>query len=149
MHTNDQIASLATQPCNSTYICNIDLILLQKKALGMQNTMMQKSEFLKMRDCSGFLQIGSQIAKNKNKEQTVYLILCLTTLIQAVPSRHNFFYCYTIWLISDVIYSMVKMKDQAMFQSKWFFLGYQIISRFNISFMAYGMCPSTSHQVVI
>ena len=27
----------------------------------MQNTMVQKSEFSKMRDCSGFLQIGSHI----------------------------------------------------------------------------------------
>ena len=62
MHTNDYMASLATQPCNSTSICNIDLILLQKKALVMQNTMMQKSEFLQMRDCSRFLQIGSHIS---------------------------------------------------------------------------------------
>ena len=27
----------------------------------MQNTMVKKSEFSKMRDCSGFLQIGSHI----------------------------------------------------------------------------------------
>ena len=46
LHTNDYMASLTTQPCNFTSICNIDLILLQKKALGMQNIMMQKSEFL-------------------------------------------------------------------------------------------------------
>ena len=32
----------------------LDLILLQKKALDMQNTMMQKFEFSKMRDSSGF-----------------------------------------------------------------------------------------------
>ena len=42
-------------------ICITDLILLQKKALGIQNTMVQKSEFSKMRDCSGFLQIGSHL----------------------------------------------------------------------------------------
>ena len=30
MHTNDYIASLTTYPCNSTSICNIDLILLQE-----------------------------------------------------------------------------------------------------------------------
>ena len=42
-------------------ICITDLILLQKKALDMQNTIMQKSEFSKMRDCSGFLQIGSHL----------------------------------------------------------------------------------------
>ena len=41
-------------------ICITDLILLQKKALDMQNTMMKKSESSKMRDCSGFLQIRSQ-----------------------------------------------------------------------------------------
>ena len=39
----------------------LDLILLQKKASGMQNTMAQKSEFFKMPDCSGFLQIGPLI----------------------------------------------------------------------------------------
>ena len=55
------IASLATKPCNSKTICITDLILLQKKPLGMQNTMVQKSEFYKMWDCSGFLQIGSHI----------------------------------------------------------------------------------------
>ena len=32
----------------------------------MQNTMMQKSEFSKMRDCSGFLQIRSHINLNIN-----------------------------------------------------------------------------------
>ena len=30
----------------------------------MQNTIMQKSEFSKMRECSGFLQIGSQMVYN-------------------------------------------------------------------------------------
>ena len=61
MHINGYIASLATEPCNSKTICITDLILLQKTPLGMQNTMVEKSEFSKMRDCSGFLQIRSQI----------------------------------------------------------------------------------------
>ena len=39
---------------NPKAICITALILLQKKALGMQNTMVQKSDFFKMRDCSGF-----------------------------------------------------------------------------------------------
>ena len=43
----------------------LDLILLQKKALDMQNTIMQKSDFSKMRDCSGFLQIGSHLLIGK------------------------------------------------------------------------------------
>ena len=61
MCINECIASLATYPCNTKPIGITDLILLQKKALDMQNTIMQKSEFSKMRDCPGFLQIGSHI----------------------------------------------------------------------------------------
>ena len=61
MCIDECIASMATYPCNTKHICITDLILLQKKALDMQNTMMQKSEFSKMRDCSGFLQIGSHM----------------------------------------------------------------------------------------
>ena len=60
MHTNDYISSLTTKSYNCTF-CNTDLILLQKKALGMQNTMIQKSKCLKVQDCSGFSQIGSHI----------------------------------------------------------------------------------------
>ena len=51
---------LASKP-----ICITDFILLQKKALGMQNTMMQKSKILKMWDCFGFLQIGSHLDLNQ------------------------------------------------------------------------------------
>ena len=40
MHINDHIDSL------------------QKNALGMQNDMMQKSQFSKMQDCSELLQVG-------------------------------------------------------------------------------------------
>ena len=40
MSINEYIASLATYPCNTKPICITDLILLQKKALDMQNTMM-------------------------------------------------------------------------------------------------------------
>ena len=61
MRIDECIASMATYPCNTKPICIIDLILLQKKALDMQNTMMQKSEFSKMRGYSGFLQIGSHM----------------------------------------------------------------------------------------
>ena len=61
MRINEYIASLATQPCNTKPVCITDLILLQKKALDMQNTMKQKSELSKMWDCSRFLQIGSHL----------------------------------------------------------------------------------------
>ena len=61
MHINGYIASLATQPCNSITICITVFILLHKKALGMQNTMLQKSEFSKMQGCFGFLQIRSHM----------------------------------------------------------------------------------------
>ena len=54
-------ASLAFLPCNYKPIHIADFILLQKKALGIQNTMMQKSEFSKMQDCSGLLQIESHM----------------------------------------------------------------------------------------
>ena len=39
----------------------INLILLQKKALGTQNIMIQESQFLKIQDYSEFMQIGSHI----------------------------------------------------------------------------------------
>ena len=50
------LSLLSTKP-----ICITDLILLQMSALDMQNTMMQKSKFSKMWDCSRFLQIGSHM----------------------------------------------------------------------------------------
>ena len=37
----------------------INLLLLQKKALGTQNIMIQESQFLKIQDCSEFMQIRS------------------------------------------------------------------------------------------
>ena len=45
------ITSFTTWPCNSKTICVTDLILLQKMVLGVRNTMVQKSEFSKMRVC--------------------------------------------------------------------------------------------------
>ena len=53
--------------CLFTYSQNVyftifsDYIVLFSSYLGMKNTMMQKSEFLKMQDCSRFLQIGSHM----------------------------------------------------------------------------------------
>ena len=35
----------------------------------MQNTMVQKSEFSKMQDCSGFLQIGSHMVVDKHDKK--------------------------------------------------------------------------------
>ena len=63
-------------PCNTKPICITNLILLQKKALDMQNTMMQKSEFSKMQDCSRFLQIGSHIL-------LINIVYCTTLYINA------------------------------------------------------------------
>ena len=58
MCTNGHIASLATLPCSSKSISITHFILLQTKVLGTQNTMIQKSQFLKMQDCSGFCKSG-------------------------------------------------------------------------------------------
>ena len=51
VHINGYITSFTTWPCNSKTICVTDLILLQKMVLGVRNTMVQKSEFSKMRVC--------------------------------------------------------------------------------------------------
>ena len=56
----------------------INLILLQKKALGTQNIMMQESQFLKIQDYSEFTQIGSHT-------QNYYL-----WEIQFIPIQINF-----------------------------------------------------------
>ena len=47
----------------------------------MQNTIMQKSEFSKMRDCSGFLQIGSHII------QRIIIFKRKCTLIRILADR--------------------------------------------------------------
>ena len=39
----------------------------------MQNTIMQKSEFSQMRDCSGFLQIRSHIIRSSTDPGLLYL----------------------------------------------------------------------------
>ena len=41
LYTKPCIASLAFMACNWELLCNTDLILLQKKALSAQNTMVQ------------------------------------------------------------------------------------------------------------
>ena len=52
----------------------------------MQNTMMQKSEFSKIRDCSGFLQIGSHIsaAHTFAAGQQIHLSRHLITIYQSL-----------------------------------------------------------------
>ena len=54
MHTKLMYYFLAIQPCNSKTVCNRALIILQNKALGIQNSVMQKSGFPKCIIMSGF-----------------------------------------------------------------------------------------------
>ena len=61
MHANPYIAFLTIKPCSSKSTCTTDLILLQKKALGTQNNMIQKHGYLKMQDCSRFSHIRLHI----------------------------------------------------------------------------------------
>ena len=55
----------------------------------MQNTIMQKSEFSKMRDCSGFLQIGSHIT-----EKAYTRLFIIQAIVVVMPRYKNFFVSY-------------------------------------------------------
>ena len=48
MHTKPCIDSLAFTACNWELLCNIDLILLQKKAFSTQNMMVLLMNFYKI-----------------------------------------------------------------------------------------------------
>ena len=77
----------------SKSICNIALILLQNKALGLWNSLMQKSGFPKMHHYVGFWQIGSHMRYLKLCEDrlgdTHPVLLCARFLTHETTKCNN------------------------------------------------------------